>query len=315
MNDLTGQRFNRLTPIKYVGKSKNGHSLWLCKCDCKKETVVQSDNLKNGHTQSCGCLMIEHGHCTKGKRSKTYRSWEDMIQRCTNLNNKYYKHYGGRGISVCKRWLRFENFLDDIVDIPIGLTIDRIDNNGNYEPNNWKLSTTEEQNRNKRNNINVLCNEKDICLKDYCKIKNLNYKTIIARINDYGWPIEKALITPIEFRRKRPLELHSYELQLRSALKNLKLTNKNRTGFSKHLPYNSQQLCGHIENVLKIQNNCCPMCDKSYNEIQFDIDHIIPTSTAKTRKELLKLFNLENLSILCGHCNRHIKRNKIITYN
>lgn len=208
--DLIGQKFGRLTPIKYMSKDKWSHNLWLCRCDCEKEAVVIENNLKNGNTKSCGCLNKEmvmersttHGHSSGGKLSKTYISWENMKARCNNPKDRAYKDYGGRDIMVCERWKSFENFFEDVGEIPEGLTLDRIDNNKGYYPDNWKFSTMKEQTRNKRSNIMVPYNGDELCLTDYCKIKNLNYKTINMRINR-GWSIEKALMTPLRQRENR----------------------------------------------------------------------------------------------------------------
>lgn len=130
--DLTGRLFNRLVVIKLVGKNNSGNYLWLCRCECGKETVVESRNLNNGHTKSCGCLKIKHGY--RKIRSGTYTAWRGMKDRCTNPNNKDYKYYGGRTtpITICGRWSNkktgFINFLEDMGRCPIGLQIDRINN-------------------------------------------------------------------------------------------------------------------------------------------------------------------------------------------
>jgi len=211
MKNLTGKKFGRLSVIKQTGKDKNGHSLWLCKCDCGKEKIILGISLQSGCTKSCGCLKkeldkkrnLKHNHAQRGKVSKTYNSWVHMIQRCTNPNCEIYKHYGGRGIKVCKRWLKFENFLEDIGEIPKGLTLDRVDNNKGYSPKNCKLSTIKEQSRNKRNNILIPFNDGFLCLKDYCKIKNLNYSTVLWRLNKMRMSIEEALTLPIDQRYSR----------------------------------------------------------------------------------------------------------------
>lgn len=106
--------------------------------------------------------------------------------------------------------------------------------------------------------------------------------------------------------------VRNYENQLRKALSGLKLLEKNKIGFSKYLPYNSKQLYEHLEKIIKDQDNCCPMCHANYGISPFDIDHIIPVSTAKTKDELLKLFFLDNLYLLCFSCNRYIKRDKVL---
>jgi len=153
--DLTGKKFNKLTIAKYVGKNRYGQSLWKCLCDCGKDKIVTSGNFKSGNTQSCGCLCVggnrlKHGLAKTGSVSKIYKIWSNMIQRCNNPKNRNYHNYGGMGIKVCKRWIKFENFYEDVGDPLKELILDRININGNYEPNNWKWSTRKEQNINKK---------------------------------------------------------------------------------------------------------------------------------------------------------------------
>ncbi len=144
--DITGKKFGRLTVIKYVSKNVKGNYRWSCVCDCGKEKIIIGDNLKNGHTQSCGCLRIEqlakrsikHGHNSRNKMSSTYKTWASMVQRCTNPNDPSYDRYGGRRIFVCSRWSTFENFLEDMGERPENKSIDRIDNDGNYCKSNCK---------------------------------------------------------------------------------------------------------------------------------------------------------------------------------
>ena len=152
--DLTGQRFCRLLALEPVAKSQDHAILWKCLCDCGNFCIVRSSSLLAGQTKSCGCLQKEtvanrlrtHGM----SQSLTYFIWQSMIQRCENPNNRAFKNYGGRGIKVCKKWHRFENFFEDMEACPLGKTLDRIDNDGNYEFGNCKWSTRHEQRINQR---------------------------------------------------------------------------------------------------------------------------------------------------------------------
>lgn len=207
--DLTGQKFGRLVVIKQVGKSKTGGPLWLCQCICGKEIIVRSSSLKNGHTKSCGCLQKEivtkHGQSGRNK-TRTYSIWEHIIQRCTNKNHKAYKNYGGRRITVCKRWSNkkngFINFLKDIGEIPKDKEIDRIDNNKGYNPKNFRLVTHQENNRNKRTNRIIPYNNKKYILVELAEEYNIDPCVLRSRLK-LGWPIKKALITPVKKYKKR----------------------------------------------------------------------------------------------------------------
>ncbi len=201
--DLTKRKFGRLTVVKRVNNNKYGSSRWLCKCDCSQKVITLGNSLTGGDTKSCGCLRIKHGHTAGLKRSKTYISWYHMIQRCTNPNDRHYHDYGGRGITVCKRWRNsFENFLEDIGEAPKGLQIDRINNDKGYYKINCRWTTSKTNNRNRRNNHLVSYNNTTQCIMEWSEKTGIPEYVIRQRLNR-NWSVRKTLTTPVRRQRKK----------------------------------------------------------------------------------------------------------------
>lgn len=191
--DLTGQKFNRLTVIAFEGRNHLHKASWRCRCDCGMEIVVDGYNLTSGHTKSCGCLNIEsiqsrsitHGHSRTGEG--IYPVWKSMRARCNNPNSHAYKNYGGRGISVCDEWdTNFQSFYDWSMNNGYNpeLTIDRIDNDGNYGPDNCRWTTPKEQANNKRTCRYITYANETHTISEWSKIFEVPYSALLARINN-----------------------------------------------------------------------------------------------------------------------------------
>lgn len=202
--DISGEKFNRLTVVSRAD-NKGGQAHWKCICECGKETTVAGSFLRRGITKSCGCLRKEvstnlgnatfrHGM----EKTSTHHSWSSMLSRCRNKLHSSYKNYGGRGISVCQRWVGksgFQNFFSDMGARPNGMTLDRIDVNGNYEPHNCRWATIKEQHRNTRFNRLIEFNGETKTIAEFSEIYGINDSTLGSRIRS-GWTAERALTTP-----------------------------------------------------------------------------------------------------------------------
>jgi hypothetical protein len=201
--DLTGQQFGRLTAVKAVGVNKNKHAVWECECACGNTVQTTTGKLRTGNTRSCGCLRREAYKTAPLTHGMTgtpeYRSWAAMKNRCTNPNNKDFRHYGGRGIKLDRRWENFANFLADMGARPPSSSLERINNEGNYEPGNVKWSTTHEQSRNRRNNQWLDTPKGSFLLTEAAAEYGIKLTTLRKRLQA-GWPVEKALTTPVRKR-------------------------------------------------------------------------------------------------------------------
>jgi len=208
IKNMTGMVFSRLTVTSYAYQ-KNKIAYWNCLCECGKTCVVNGSFLRGGGTRSCGCIFKEHlstlsaprihGESETNKtRTKEYIAWTSIQGRCTNPNNKDYPRYGGRGISVCDRWLNsYENFLADMGRKPTPQhSIDRKDNDGNYDPSNCRWATLEEQGNNKRNNTFLTFEGMTLTIAEWARKINIPQNTLHARLRR-NLPLEKALKTKL----------------------------------------------------------------------------------------------------------------------
>lgn len=199
-SDLTGMKFGRLTVLRRAENDKWGFVRWLCVCDCGNEVCTSGASLRSGHTQSCGCLRRERivDSTTKhnGSHTKLYTIWQGMKRRCFNKNHKHYHLYGGRGITVHSEWIdNFGAFRDWAMSAGYtdGLTLDRIDVNGNYEPSNCRWITMHDQARNKSTNVIVSYHGEEGCLTDMCRKLNISKAIARHRMKNHGVTFEQAV--------------------------------------------------------------------------------------------------------------------------
>lgn len=209
--DITGQKYGRLTVISFHSREKS-YTKWLCKCECGNQTITAMNYLRTGKTKSCGCICKEkpnafvHGF----SNNRFYRNWLSMKARCYNSKTSNFYLYGGRGIKISDRWLKFENFKDDMYKSYLehieqfgknNTSIDRIDNNGNYELNNCKWTTNKEQGRNKRNNHLLTFKGETLPLSQWAEKINISSKVLRTRILRDKWSTERAITTPIKIQK------------------------------------------------------------------------------------------------------------------
>lgn len=215
LKDRTGIRYGRLVVLSLdsIRKDRPHHtvSYWKCRCDCGNTAIVSGQSLENGSTKSCGCYRKEvaRNRVYQGDIPKLHGVWIMMRKRCFDPNCEHYHNYGGRGITVCGEWSGdggYHNFRDwakrnGYAD---GLTLDRIDNNGNYEPNNCAFVSRKAQSNNKRNNVRVEIDGMVHTLAEWCEIYKVPYSRVRVRYRKMGWSIKAALETPpLSLRRKQ----------------------------------------------------------------------------------------------------------------
>ncbi len=196
--NLVGLRFGKLTVLALAPRRDGSRKIyWSAICDCAKEIAVRADSLRNGHTTSCGCRQREACSTLNGlSRHPLFAVWNGMIARCTKdqASQQNFSYYGGRGIKVCDRWMQsFEAFIADVPERPSAdHQLERMDNNGNYEPGNITWATRKEQGRNRRNNVIVNVHGRAMCLVEAVELLGLPYQRVHLRLRR-GWTVERPL--------------------------------------------------------------------------------------------------------------------------
>lgn len=203
--DLTGQIFSRLTVLRYshVRRATCGalKHYWVCKCECGIKKIVEGVSLRSGKTKSCNCFRFSGIHRTHGlSNTAQYAVWAAMLARCRNKRNRQYPDYGGRGILVCDRWLTYANFICDMGERPSDHTIERLDNNKGYCPENCQWVTQRDQNNNRRDNVQVDFRGETKTLAQWASDLGLNYFTLYNRLITLRWPTDRAFLQPVRLR-------------------------------------------------------------------------------------------------------------------
>lgn len=202
INMNIGFKFNKLTIVSYNKKVGQKHKVNAI-CDCGNTAVVEFNKILSGHTKSCGCLTTKHNLSSGKKKTKIYRAWRSMMGRCFNKNVKRYSIYGGRGITVCDRWMDFSNFLSDMGMPPSSNhSLDRIDNNGNYEPTNCRWATIYEQANNKRRNVYVNINGEKMSVSQAERLLGFPCGKLKSRLY-LGYSIDDAIQKVLPKKRCR----------------------------------------------------------------------------------------------------------------
>lgn len=197
-HNCIGEKFGFVTILAFV-ELRYGVSYWRMRCDCGKEFVGQKKKNASKIGRSCGCMnkvSVIATHRRHGmSETNTYRAWQKMRERCVSVRSKSFPDYGGRGISVCQRWQTFDNFLADMGPCPPRMSIERIDNDGNYESGNCRWATLAEQARNKRRTVRLVLNGKAMCLSEAARVTGLDPSTVQRRLRR-GWTPEQAVFCP-----------------------------------------------------------------------------------------------------------------------
>lgn len=201
VKDMTGQRFGRLVVLRqHPDRSPSDRTVrWVCQCDCGNVAVRHGTTLRKGEAVSCNCRQREIGYESRKSGmsgTSTYGIWDSMLRRCDDAGSA---RYGGRGIKVCERWKTWDNFLADMGEKPEGMSLDRIDNNGDYEPGNCRWATPAQQARNTCRNVFIEFGGRRMILTDWAKRIDINPSSLSNRLRR-GWSIERALTEPANTR-------------------------------------------------------------------------------------------------------------------
>jgi hypothetical protein len=228
VKDLRGAVFGRLTALYPVGRATDGGVLWMCECRCddlrhRNSVIKKAINLTAGRVRSCGCLTtrrkrrLQQSRKTPEKhglsRHRLYQTWIAMIGRCHEPEHVSYKRYGGRGIKVCERWHNIRNFVDDMdASYDKGLTLDRVDNEGDYTPENCRWATKEQQAANTYRTKYVVLNEfEKYTYKEFCEMIGFDVKIFTNRYDRLGWSLERTLKTPIRRAKRKPADVFNLD--------------------------------------------------------------------------------------------------------
>jgi hypothetical protein len=215
--NISGVKFGRLIAVRRV-ENKGRHPQWLWRCDCGNEIIVASDHVKSGHTTSCGCVWAEkcikhgHGHDAEGKQTRTYKAWVNMRSRVNPDIERYRERYYDRGIRVCVRWDKdFRAFLADMGECPPGKSLDRINNDGNYDPENCRWATAAQQSANQSRTKFAEIDGESLCIAEACRRLGVHPATVQHRMN-LGMTAEDALARPVR-KRTRKFSLETMVLE------------------------------------------------------------------------------------------------------
>lgn len=203
-NAINQTKFGRLTIIKDIDKQIYGFHAYECECECGNKVIVNKYKLLSGHTKSCGCLKLKHKNRLSGETNKRiYSCWRNMLQRCQTRSRKDSKYYYDKGIHICDEWMIFDSFADWALENGYrnDLTLDRINSNGDYSPDNCRWVTMEEQQRNKSNNIYLTYEGITKTLSEWARDYKINRTTLHDRIFKSGWTLKDALNKRVEYSR------------------------------------------------------------------------------------------------------------------